>query len=115
MPRSRAQEGQASVELLGLLPVLAVLALLAWQAAVAGQAAWLAAGAAREAARARALGADPRAAARGVLPRRLRAGLTVARDGRDGVRVRLAVPLVAAGGGARVGAVSARARMEPQA
>jgi hypothetical protein len=110
----RAQEGQAAVEFLGLLPVFALVALLAWQAAVAGQAAWLAGSAAREAARARALGHDPRAAARRVLPARLRGGVRVARDGDDGVRVRLGVPLVV-DAGRRLGSVSARARMEPQA
>ena len=114
MPRPRAQDGQASVEFLALLPVLALVALLAWQAAVAGQAVWLAATAAREAARAHALGQDPTAAARRVLPRALRPGLRVARDDDGGVRVRVAVPVVA-GGGARLGSVAARARMEPQA
>ena len=114
MPRARAQEGQATVEFLGLLPVLALVGLLAWQAVVAGQAAWLAGSAAREAARARALGRDPAAAARRVLPGDLRHGLRVARDGDDGVRVRLTVPVVVGGGG-RLGSVGARARMEPQA
>jgi pilus assembly protein CpaE len=114
MRNQRAQEGQATVEFLGLLPVLALVALLAWQVAVAGQAAWLAAGAAREAARAQALGHDPTAAARRVLPRRLRPGVRVTRDGDDGVRVRIPVPLVVAAG-RRLGSVGARARMEPQA
>ena len=114
MPRARAQEGQATVEFLGLLPVLVLVALLGWQAVVAGQAAWLAAGAAREAARAQALGADPAAAARRALPPRLRHGLRVSRDGDDGVRLRLVVPLVVRAG-AGLGTVDARARMEPQA
>ncbi|QEC47841.1 pilus assembly protein [Baekduia soli] len=114
MPRSRAQEGQATVELLGLLPVLALVALALWQAVLAGQAAWLAGGAAREAARARALGADPEPAARRALPADLRRGLRVTRDGGDGVRVRVTVPVVVGHRGA-LGSVGARARMEPQA
>jgi pilus assembly protein CpaE len=115
MPRARAQEGQATVEFLGLLPVLALVALLGWQAVVAGQAAWLAATAAREAARARALGHDPTVAARRALPGGLRHGLRVTRDGDDGIRVEVAVPVVAGGDRARLGTVGARARMEPQA
>jgi hypothetical protein len=109
----RAQEGQASIEFLGVLPVVALVALLAGQSAIAGQAAWLAAAAAREAARAQALGRDPTAAARSVLPPRLRGGVHVARDGDDGVRVRIGVPAVV-DAGRRLGSVSARARMEPQ-
>jgi pilus assembly protein CpaE len=115
MPRARAQDGQATVEFLGLLPVLALVALLGWQAVVAGQAAWLAGTAAREAARARALGHDPTVAARRALPGGLRPGLRVTRDGDDGVRVEVAVPVVAGGGRARLGSVGAQARMEPQA
>lgn len=114
MRNPRAQEGQATVELFGLLPVLALVALLAWQAAVAGQAAWLAGSAAREAARAQALGRDATAAARRVLPAQLRRGVRVARDGDDGVRVRIPVPVVV-DAGRRLGFVAARARMEPQA
>ena len=60
----RGEDGQAAVELVALLPLLALLALAAWQAVVAGQAAWLAAGAARASARAAAVGDDPAAAAR---------------------------------------------------
>jgi pilus assembly protein CpaE len=115
MPRPRAQEaGQATVEFLGLLPLLVLIALLGWQALVAGQAAWLAGSAAREAARARALGHDPLAAARRALPPRLRTDLHVSRDGDDGVRLRVAVPLVVHTT-RHLGTVSARARMEPQA
>jgi hypothetical protein len=113
MARSRGEAGQASVEFVALLPVLALVTLLAWQAVVAGQAWWMAGAAAREAARAQALGADPEAAARGVLPGALRDGVRVRRDG-DEVRVRLSVPVVV-GGGASLGGVTARARMEPQA
>jgi hypothetical protein len=113
MARSRGEEGQASVEFVALLPVLALVALLAWQAVVAGQAWWMAGAAVREAARAQALGTDPEAAARRVLPGALRGGVQVRRDG-DGLRLRLVVPVVV-GGGTTLGTVTARARMEPQA
>jgi hypothetical protein len=112
MPDHRADDGQASVELAVLLPILALVALLVWQAIVAGQALWLSASAAREAARARAVGGDATGAARGVVPGALRPGLRVQGDG-DGVRLRVAVPSVV--GGVRLGTITVRARMEPQA
>jgi hypothetical protein len=101
------EDGQATVELVAVLPVLGLVALLAWQAVVAGQTWWLAGVAAREGARAAALGGDGAAAARRVLP-----GAQLVRSGGDGVRVRAAVPPVFAG--LRFGSVTVRARMEPQ-
>src|SRR4051794_11995649 len=84
--------GQASVELVALLPLVAVLAAVMWQSVLAGQAVWLAGSAARAAARARAVGADPRVAARRVLPAALERGLVVTREhGGAGVRVAIAV------------------------
>jgi hypothetical protein len=113
MGSARGEDGQASVELVAVLPVLVAIVLLAWQAIVAGEAWWLAGTAAREAARASALGADPRAAARSILPARLRDGLRVRTGGADGaVTVRVTVPAVV--DGLHVGSVSVRARMEPQ-
>ena len=112
---ARGEDGQASVELVAVLPLIAGLALLAWQALVAGEAWWLAGSAAREAARASALGADPRAAAERVLPDGLERGLRVRVEdgsGRGAVAVRVRVPSVLAG--ARLGSVTVRARMEPQ-
>jgi hypothetical protein len=113
MDRARHEEGQASVELVALLPLLVLLACAAWQTVVAGQAAWMAGAAARDAARAQALGRDPAAAARAALPPRLRAGLRVTGDAEDGVRVRVVVPVVLTGGRS-LGTVVGRARMEPQ-
>jgi hypothetical protein len=101
------EDGQATVELVAVLPVLGLVALLAWQAVVAGQTWWLASVAAREGARAAALGGDGAAAAQRVLP-----GARLVRSGGDGVRVRAAVPPVFAG--LRFGSVTVRARMEPQ-
>lgn len=110
---SRAERGQATVELVALLPLLAVLAALLWQAVVAGQAVWLAGSAARAAARANAVGGDERAAARRVLPARLERGLVVGRTAPGGsVRVAIAVPAII--GSARLTTVSARARLQGQ-
>src|SRR5436190_435532 len=106
MPRLRAADGQASVELVAVLPLLVVVAAALWQAVVAGQAIWASAGAARAAARAEAIGGDAEASARAALPVSLRRGLTVAaRPG--GVRVDVPIPLVI--GGDRLATVSARA------
>jgi hypothetical protein len=93
------QGGQASVELVALLPLLAVIGGVLWQIAVAGQAVWLAGAAARAAARAVAVGGDAPAAARGALPPRLEHGLRVTATGdRGAVRVAVRVPSVLTGG-----------------
>ncbi len=123
MPPIRAQRGQATVEVVALLPMLVLVALLLWQAAVAGQAIWLSASAARAAARADAVGADPVSAARATLPARLERGLRVrsagdgdrrvaGRDGEDGVAVTLRIPAVLSDGA--VASTTARARFAPQ-
>jgi hypothetical protein len=112
---SAGERGQASVELVALLPLVAVLAGSMWQAALAGQAIWLSGAAARAAARASAIGADPRAAARRVLPGRLEHGLVVTRvpdGGGGGVRVAIAIPAIVVGGD--LGAVTARAALQDQ-
>jgi hypothetical protein len=112
MPTRVGERGQATVEMVGVLPLLAVLGFAVWQAAVAGQALWMAGAAARAAARAEALGFDPAPAARAVLPPRLEDGLRVrTRDG-GGVRVTLRVPAVVGGGA--LGTTSAGARFVPQ-
>jgi hypothetical protein len=87
------ERGQASVEFLGVLPAALLVALAGWQLALAGQAVWLAGNAARVAARAQAVGNDPRTAARSALPSYLRRGLVV-RDDDGRVSVRVAVPLL---------------------
>jgi Flp pilus assembly protein TadG len=107
----RRPTGQAAVELVAVLPLLFALLAALWQLAVAGHAAWSAAGAAEAAARAVAVGADARAAARRRLAAPLERGLRV-RTSSDGlVRVTLRVPPVV---GLRVGTVSAKARFAPQ-
>ena len=111
--RSRPGElGQATVELVALLPLMAVLGALLWQGVVAGQAIWFAGSAARAAARASAIGSDARAAARRVLPEHLAHGLDVRREGGEGVRVAIEVPAIV--GAARLGSVYARARLQDQ-
>jgi hypothetical protein len=107
-----SERGQATVELIGVLPLLAVLGFAVWQAAVAGQALWMAGAAARAAARASAIGTDAEAAARAVLPPRLEDGLRVRAVDDGGVRVTLRIPAVIGGGA--VGATTARARFVPQ-
>jgi hypothetical protein len=101
------ERGQASVELVAVLPLIALVGVLAWQAVVTGQALWLTGSAARAAARAQAVGGGPEAAARSVLSQ---ARVKIADDG--GVEVAVGVPAVV--GRWRLGTVRARARFAPQ-
>jgi|SRR5215204_266817 len=105
------QRGQAAVELVAVLPVIAAVLAALWQLAVAGHSAWAAAGAAETAARAAALGHDPRAAARRRLPASLEGGMRVREDDEGGVKVTVRIPSTF---GLHVGSVSARARFAPQ-
>ena len=106
-----AQRGQAAVELVAMLPLVAALLAALWQLALIGEASWAAAGAARAAARAEAVGLDPRAAARSVLPARLERGLRVRSVDGGAVAVTVRVPPAF---GIRVGTVSSSARFAPQ-
>lgn len=101
------------MELVALLPLIALLGLLCWQAVVAGQAVWLSGAAARAAARADALGDDPRAAARRVLPGALAERVRATGDGEGSVTVRLPIPAVV--GGIDLTTISAKARFASQA
>ena len=105
-------EGQAAAELVALLPLAALLLAGAWQLALAGHAAWAVDAAARAAARAAAVGADPRQAARAALPARLTRGLVVRDRGGGTVEVTLRVPPVL--GLPALGRTSARAHFRPQ-
>ncbi len=91
--RFRTMSGQASVELVAILPLVAVLGAGAWQLAVAGYASWSAAAAARAAARAEAIGADPDRAARRALTPALERDLRV-RVADGWIRVAVRVPPV---------------------
>ena len=67
-----SRDGQASVELVAVIPFLLVATLIAAQLALAGYALWSAGTAARAGARAQNVGDDGAAAARRALPRMLR-------------------------------------------
>ena len=112
MSLARAQSGQATVEFVALLPLVAVIGFALWQAMVAGEAAWLAGSSARAAARASAVGGDPRAAAAAVLPASLRHGLRVDRKAGGTIRVRIRVPSVVGSG--HVATLSSTAHFEVQ-
>src|ERR671929_2403429 len=90
----RSELGQASAELVAVVPFVLLCAALAWQLALAGQTAWLCANAARVAARAEAVGRDARAAARSAVPEPLRKGLDVSKQRGGAVRVSVRMPLL---------------------
>src|SRR3954454_8433177 len=112
MSLRRSENGEASVELVALLPLIAVVGLALWQAVVAGQAAWLAGPSARAGARASAVGGDPRIAAASTLPGTLRGGLRVEKRPDGTVRVRIRLPSVV--GAARLATLTSTARFEVQ-
>jgi hypothetical protein len=91
MRRTASERGQASLELLGLLPVLLFVALAAAQLLAVGYSSVLAGNAAEAAALALAGGGDPEAAARDALPGWSSRRLDVAVKGGD-VRIRLRPP-----------------------
>jgi hypothetical protein len=112
MRRIADQRGQATVELVALLPVLAALLAALWQAVLAGQAVWAVTTAAHAAARAHAVGGDARAAARAHLPPSLERGLRVRTA--SGGEVNLSVRIPALPGLPSPGRARADARFEPQ-
>jgi len=95
--RGDRERGQATIELVAMVPVVLLVGLIAWQLALAGHAAWLSAHAARVAARASLVGRDPKAAARSALPASMRRGLTLTRRREGGVRVSLQIPALLPG------------------
>ncbi len=82
----RCERGQATVELVAVVPALVLACVIAWELVLAGHTAWMAASAARAGARAVAVGRDGRAAARSVVPGAAATQL-------DGGRVRVSVPV----------------------
>lgn len=94
--RLRDESGQASFELLGMLPYLLLVALAAWQLMLGAWAYTQASNAARTASRVAGRGGDARKAARGAVSGPLQRGIRVVRDG-DRVTVRLRIPLVIPG------------------
>ncbi len=85
------ERGQASIETTLLLPALLAVALACWQALLVGWTSISAEHAARAAARARLVGAEPRSAAADALPSVMREGLAVALNGHS-VTVRVRTP-----------------------
>jgi hypothetical protein len=90
----RSHGGQASVELVAVLPLVLLVGAVCWQAVLAGHAVWMSAHAARAAARADAVGRDAERAARSALPHALERGLSVRRLSGGGVRVRVSIPFL---------------------
>lgn len=88
-----SQRGQASIEMIAVLPLVILVGIALWQLVLAGHTLWLTANAARVAARAEAVGEDTESAARSALPEVLERGMTVT-DGSDAVEVRVRVPFV---------------------
>ena len=109
-----SHSGQASVELVAVLPFVLLVGAICWQLALAGHATWMSAHAARAGARADAVGADVRAAARSALPASLERGLKVERLDKGGVRVEVRIPLLlgAGAGPVSVDATSSLGRTE---
>jgi type II secretory pathway component PulK len=103
-----SERGQASVELVAVLPAVLLIGAVVWQLALAGHAAWLTANAARAAARAQIVDRSAASAARSALPRSLEHGLEVKRldEGRVRVSVRIPWLLMGTPGPIRVSAVS---------
>jgi pilus assembly protein CpaE len=107
-PRRSGEAGTASIELVGVLPFLLLAILVAVQIALAGQALWSAAVAARAGARAALVGGDAAGAARRALPESMRRGARVGDDGRVSVEVAVsrllpALPPLSVTAGARLG------------
>jgi hypothetical protein len=91
----RGEGGQASVELVAILPALLLGVLVAAQIGLLGHALWSAGAAARAGARAAHVGGDAEEAARSALPTHLRKSARVRE--RDGVEVRVDVPALVPG------------------
>ena len=106
------EAGQATVELVALLPLMVALLAALWQVALVGYAEWAASAAARAAARADAVGSDPARAARAHLAHSLERGLSV--HSLDGGAVRVAVRIPTLPGVPNLGRARATGHFEPQ-
>ena len=90
------ERGQASVELIGMLPILVLAALLVWQLLLVGYAVTSAENAARAASRVEGRGGNGAKAAERVIGGPLRKGMTTVIDGGK-AEVRVRVPLIVPG------------------
>ena len=104
------ERGQASAELVAVLPLVVLVVAIGWQIVLAGYSLWMCSNAARVAARADAVGADREQAARSALPDAMERGLRVERTRSGAIRVELRVPLILRRWGSPV-AVSASAEL----
>ena len=95
-PRAAREAGQATIELPFIFLLICLLAVIAWQSVLVGATWALAGNAASEAARAAAVGNDPRAAAAERLPAAWRDGLQVSTSG-ERVTIRVRTPLLMPG------------------
>jgi hypothetical protein len=95
MVQRGGQGGQASVELIAVIPALALVIALAVQFALVGYSLWSAGAAARAGARAGYVGGAAEHAARASLPPALRRGAKVRT--KDGVTVRVRTPSLVPG------------------
>jgi hypothetical protein len=86
----RSEAGQASAELVAVVPLLVLVVVAAAQMAAAGWALWSAGNAARAGARAAHVGGDPEGVAKDALPESLREGAEV--DDEEDLRVRVKAP-----------------------
>jgi len=86
------QAGQASVELVAVIPALLLVVVIAVQLALVGYGLWSAADASRAGARAAHVGGEAREAARSAIPQALERGAKVRRGPDERVRVTVRVP-----------------------
>jgi hypothetical protein len=95
LPTWTTERGQASAELVAVIPALLLAVLVAAQLGLVGWTLWSAGSAARAGARAAHVGGDAEAAARSALPTHLRKGVKVSEG--DDVEVRVRVPTLIPG------------------
>lgn len=96
MRRATGQEGQASIEVLGILPLMLLVGMLIWQLHLGMSAANAVESAARTGSRVAAQGGDARAAALRALPKSQRDGAQIVVAG-ELVRIKSNVPTVVPG------------------
>jgi TadE-like protein len=96
MTRLRSERGQASIELLGMLPIMLICGLLAWQLLLTVSAVNTVENAARTGSRTEGRGGDGKRAALRALPESHRRDAEVSVRG-ETVKVKVEVPLVVPG------------------